>query len=840
MQKKRNVAFIVAVVLSLIFGGFFASLMGNNIKECAKDMIFGHGQKKETKTYEVSDMQFVDYKIEGDTFETETDDPQIILSGINDYVKNITIHFGDKIQKDVILQIYYSSSAGGFTPDQMYTENINKGSETVTFDIERKVSDLRMDIGTEKGIQLQLENMVVNDDAKFNGPAQLFQAMISNFGKKIGLERTLLLSLFFMFLFVHFLVDIKKMYNFIFEKRWIIAGILLIFLVCNRYNGDSIAMYDYYVQPGEGNEYIETVLGKARAIRSDEWLVDTPVAMSSRFLDSPYGRYNTIIRGTRTLNGGFMSFSSISSPLYFPKVIITKVLGYDYGVSFGWYGNLMLVFLFLIEFFMILTNKNRLLSVCGTCMVFFSSFFLWWGFPSVFLGASASLTCAYHFVNCKDWRKKIFFALGTSIFTANFVLILYPAWQVPVGYMVIAILIYLIHDNWQTIKSMSKLEWLTIVLALILCISIIISYMLSRSEYMNAIMQTEYPGSRIDYGGFSINKLFNYIPAVLFAYKNYGNPSEAGTCIGLFPLPMLLGVYVWIRSRKKDWLITGLLLVGAYLLWYTTVGLPHRLAVLTMMTYTTSGRAVDMLGFLQIVLLLRVLTVIKEEQLLNMKAGCVLAGIFAVGSVVLANHFAPGYMGKIFMVLMAAALAFIVIGLTTKVSVKWRQRSLALIIVISLITGVAVRPVNKGTDAITSKPLAKEITKIVKKDKDAKWFALGGGVVLPSFAVACGAPTLNSVNTYPNMELWKKLDPTGKYNEVYNRYAHIDLQLTDEDTSMELIQADSFRLKLSYKDIKKTEAEYVVSQVPLDVDSPWVSFKKIYDHSGCYIYKINY
>lgn len=839
MKKRRNL-FVIALVCSIVLGTFFASLIGNNVKNFAKDVIFGYGQKKQTIEFQEKDLQFVNYDIYDSEYTSVTNDPQIILNGINDYAKNLTINFKEPVGQDITLELFYCESSGMFTADKMYTELIPKGSSQVTFLVQRKVADIRADIGTEENVKFKLNNIVINDHIEIATMGDLSSIMKTNLKKRICIERAWLLSLFIFFIFVHFIVGVRKLYTFLFEHRWAVAAVVLLFLVCGRYNGDSLAMYDYYIQQGQGNEYIEPVLGKARAIRSDEWIVETPTAMSSQYLKYPYGKYNNIIRGTKTVNNNFMSFASISSPLYFPKVFITKVFGYDYGVSFGWYGHIILVFLILVEFFMILTNKNKLLSSCGSCMVTLSSFFLWWGFPSIFFGSCAALVCAYHFLYCRDWKKKLLLALGMSIFTANFVTILYPAWQVPVAYIVIAVLVFLIHDNWETIRSMSKREWLTIIAAAVFCIILVAAYLLSRQEYLTAIMQTEYPGSRVDYGGFSINKLFNYIPAVLFAFKNYGNPSEASTCIGFFPIPMILAVYVWIRSKKKDWLLSGLLLVGMYLLWYTTIGLPPMLAKITLMTFSTSQRAVDILGFLQIILLLRVITVMKEEQRFNVKLGAVLSIVAAGILVAVANHYIPNYMGKLVMVVMVCALAVAFFCIISKTSSKWRNASLVTIIIISLVTGIAIRPINKGSDAITSKPLAKKIVSIVKKENGAKWLAVGGGIVLPAFAVACGAPTINSVNTYPNMELWKRLDPDGKYNEVYNRYAHIDLHLCEEDTSMELAQQDMFTLKLSYKDIKKTDAKYIVSQVPLEVSNQWLDLTEIYNEYGAYIYEINY
>lgn len=40
-----------------------------------------------------------------------------------------------------------------------------------------------------------------------------------------------------------------------------------------------------------------------------------------------------------------------------------------------------------------------------------------------------------------------------------------------------------------------------------------------------------------------------------------------------------------------------------------------------------------------------------------------------------------------------------------------------------------------------------------------------------------GASVINSTNTYPDLEKWSKIDEEGKYEDVYNRYAHINVEI---------------------------------------------------------------
>lgn len=110
-----------------------------------------------------------------------------------------------------------------------------------------------------------------------------------------------------------------------------------------------------------------------------------------------------------------------------------------------------------------------------------------------------------------------------------------------------------------------------------ICLIMIGTALFNQMEYLKSITATEYPGSRIDYGGFSINKLLNYIPAVMFAYKDVGNPSEMSSLISLFPLPIILVIISLIKEKKKSIFTIVLSLYSLFLMIYTTVGCRQRL-----------------------------------------------------------------------------------------------------------------------------------------------------------------------------------------------------------------------------------------------------------------------
>lgn len=841
LSKKVTKKFIVAIIVSIIVASFLAVLGNSEARQKIKNAYYGSETEEMEKEFQVSDLQTTNYEIKDkSTFVAENNDPQILLSGINDYVDKVSVYFNTETEKEINVELFYAVDERGIVPEQMFTYKINAGEKKASFYLGKNVNNIRLDLGTSSDTTFDLNCIKINEDINHGMLATIIKAYKKCVHTNIFWDRLQIYFLVCIFISLNFLIDIKKLYSFIFDKRWIIAFALLVFLVANQYTGDSITMYDSYVQTGEGNDYIEPVVGKARAIRSDEWLVNASLSFSSRFLDNPYGKYNYIPRGTNTVNGNCSVLYVLLNPTLLCNIIIREVFGFGYCYAFSWWLTPILAILISIEFFMILTKGERLLSVCGAFMVTFSSFFMWWQFPPMLLYGPGALVCFYKFFCSEKIKNKILMGYGTAYFTAMFVNLLYPAWLVPMGYLCLIILIWMIKELWDNIKKTQKIGWFIVIGSATLCLLMIVVALLNQKEYLESITATEYPGSRIDYGGFSLNKMFNYVPAVLFPYKDAGNPSEMSSIISLFPLPLMVAIISLIKEKKKSVLTSAILLYSGFLIIYTTIGLPESIAKYTLMTFSTRDRAVDLLEYTQIVLLIWCIYRLKECEKLNNILAAIIAVAYGIITVYFADKYMPNYMEKTFMLIAVIVLSYVAYSILGKVPRNMKKTSFILLIIVSLITGVSVRPITKGTDAIDSKPLARQIRNIVKEDRKSKWIAYGGGIVLSGFSIACGAPTINSVNTYPNMELWKKLDPSGKYNEVYNRYAHIDVEFTDDNTSMELLQADCMKIKLSYKDFKKTEVKYIVAEQPIITENAYVDFEQIYSEAGSYIYKVIY
>ncbi len=138
---------------------------------------------------------------------------------------------------------------------------------------------------------------------------------------------------------------------------------------------------------------------------------------------------------------------------------------------------------------------------------------------------------------------------------------------------------------------------------------------------------------------------------------------------------------------------------------------------------------------------------------------------------------------------------------------------------------------------IYKKDTSVAIQKIISTDKDARWMALDS-FILPNYVLMIGGKVINSTNIYPNLELWEKVDQKKKYEDIYNRYAHITVSLTTNETNFELTNGDSFTLYLNYNDIKKLKVDYFICNHKLEIMEEYSdNFKLVYNSENVYIYK---
>jgi hypothetical protein len=167
---------------------------------------------------------------------------------------------------------------------------------------------------------------------------------------------------------------------------------------------------------------------------------------------------------------------------------------------------------------------------------------------------------------------------------------------------------------------------------------------------------------------------------------------------------------------------------------------------------------------------------------------------------------------------------------------------LSVITIFMLVIGGLVNPVRSGISAVKDNTLLTQIQEI-NDQKEGLWALIEIGLPEINMPMIVGAKTLNSTSVYPNIDLWSKIDKEGKYEDVYNRYAHIFITLVPntEETEFELLAPDVIRIFITYNDLKSLGVNYIVRGAkfePYDVTNEEFELEELYQDENYIIYEI--
>lgn len=656
------------------------------------------------------------------------------------------------------------------------------------------------------------------------------------------------------FIGLHLILRLEDMYNWMYKSRFYIAGIAFAIAVIFEYSGSSIGIYNDLIQGESTDKYFLPVLGEYRNIRSDEWVVNTPIFISQAIdEDNRFAYNNDNLRGTPT------DMVSVVAPAVWDILTIARpfnigfiLLGPSRGLSVLWAGKWIALMLVAFEFGMLLTNKKKLISLCGMLLIVFSSATQWWNMADVLLWGMLALILVDKYLKSDKLSTRILCAIGIFISAVSYVFIMYPAWQIPFIFIYIAIFIHLCIQNRKSYK-LTKRDIIIILLVILAIAGIGLRYITMSDDALNATMNTDYPGQRFEIGGDGEEVLFSYAYSYLLPYnKDIVNPCEPAGMLSFYPIPMLLAIIYLIRNKDRKQHMSffiPILVVATIFSIFTIFETSELFAKVTFLYMSTARRLAVPLGFTQIVILIYLLSICsKDTKLIKKDFAKVIAIILSIGIFSLVAKTAS-------LELLGGALQSYVIGLILLIFIyllltineeKNKKYLLIGLAIMAIITGATINPVQKGISVITDKPLAKEIQKIVKEDKENNlWITDNTSFFMPSYLLANGAKVINSTNIYPNFDLYETvLDETDFKNEstkkIYNRYAHITMEITDNQNKVELIFEDSIRLKLTPDKVKELGIKYIVSTRDIEeFDTENVDFENIYGEQGVSIFKVN-
>lgn len=664
----------------------------------------------------------------------------------------------------------------------------------------------------------------------------------------ISKVRMIIVAIIFAFIGIHFVFKISKMYEFIHKNRYKIACAFLLFVMTFKLSGSSIVEFNRLIQPNNDDRKYHTILGQSRMIRTDEWATSTTYILSQGQSDTPFKYFSDVLRGTNT-----DMFAVSNSPVFDilmlgrPFQIGFMLFGNSMGLSFYWYIRLVAMLLGSYELCLILTKRNKKVSLCGMLVITFSSAVQWWYCMDTLIWGQIVIVLIDKFMQTEKKRNKYLCALGILVSGLSYVFVFYPAWQVSFGYLFLGLVIWIMIKNIKYGSYKFTAHDITLICITILAIILLLGrwYILSKDTLV-AEMSTDYPGERQEIGGGARN-IYAYFYDIFLPKYYFGNPCEVSSMLSFFPIPMILGLVYVLRNKKELHFWIPMLVVSGFLSIWCVYGFPVWIANLTKMSMTTAGRVSIPLGTACIYMLIYLIgNFEKEDKLLNKKLTYVLTVLFTVFIAYKAKStlsvIDPNYLDS-FKMLVALEIFGVAIYTILNINIeKLRNYCIYGLIIIALMSGLTVNPIISTTNIFYTKPVAIKMNEIKQNDPNATWAVADGGWYLNDYPLASGIKVLNSTAVYPNIDLFKTLlgeEKAEEKCEIYNRYSHIILQVVNEPTDVELMFADCIMLKLNYKDLRKVNISYILSTENFEEkDFEEKFYEEIYNEDKIYIYKV--
>ncbi len=652
--------------------------------------------------------------------------------------------------------------------------------------------------------------------------------------------------------------------------RWGIGGCFIAFCTIFKLTGSSIN--SFYIWYGSDSPMRNVVLGWPRTPRTDEFAVNTLFAFSQT--ENAFRQNNLLLGGVAPTDVAVIKDAPVLGivELFRPFQWGYLVFGAERGLAFYWSSRLAVLFLVGYEFYRLVSRvseqkENRVLAVVGSALVTFSPLTQWWfavnNIVEMLVAVFGSIVCFHRYLSNHRTFIRCLWGLAICECAGMFIWSLYPAWQVPLLWVILILAIWVMKERWGKIH-MTRADWIVAacLVAIFAVLSSAVAY-LSKDTIL-AMLNTSYPGARRSQGGDHtlIMRMFGDIGSQM-GINNPDIPAvEYSRMLDFFPLGIVIVVIniIFNNNRKIDWLSLALGVVSVIMFIFIVIGLPSWLAGMTLLNMSVPNRLFFVFGVVNVILLIRAIS--TRTWSLKLSGSVFAAFVFAV----LNTCFAVYSYGDFLALPRSRDICYVALmftesfamgmlcttnfhGLRTKamamvakddshaiedgsedlvndgmksglraqhITVK---ASAVVIIAIVGIFGGAINPVQYGASAVSAQPAIAALQQLTSNGRGMVAAVSDDGApmssMLADLAAANGIPAVNTVQVTPRWELWEKLDPHGGCYRTYNRYAFINISATDEKSPLkERIEnptGDQVHVKLTAAELHGVGVTYVIS-----------------------------
>lgn len=643
----------------------------------------------------------------------------------------------------------------------------------------------------------------------------------------------------------------QKIQSAIFEYRWYIGAALILLCTLFEISGSSISAWASLLPDNEGQAGV--LWGVPRSIRSDEFATGALWTLSQD--SNSYDAISQILRGDTTDTRLVYSAPSWSLITVFRPLLWGYLLfGFSHGLAFFWSAKYILLFLVTFETAYVFMRK-RCVALVFAALVVFSPAVQWWGTGEMLLIGQALVLSLENFLHARLVYRRMVWAALIAWMCGCYILTLYPAWMVPF-FFIFALMggarVYAYVKDRHTCSclTLSLRDFIALIAFLaVSALGVAISF-LSSSDVLAATSSTVYPGARFETGGNCVLEILNFGAPLLYAIESphVSNCCELAAVFSLFPLGTLFAGVLCLKGKASK-RIAPFVLLQLFFVVFCFVGFPEFLAKITLMSNVPAIRLLLPMGYLELFILFCAVATYSQNgkrylcgYLKPVLATCLaslLAIACAIGACILLD---PGYLRALYVILIGLACCVVVVSLLVIVFGGKEDAAavcVAIFLMIAMIPGLCINPVQHGTSVITKTDLHDAVKGVLEEDADSLW-AVEGSWTVANLCAGYGAPTLNSTNAYPDLARWETIDTSGEYREVYNRYAHIVIKLSGDVSTFSLNGNDIFTLALSYEDLRILGIRYLVTANEYNMIEGGIGFSKVAQANGYSIYELCY
>jgi hypothetical protein len=534
-------------------------------------------------------------------------------------------------------------------------------------------------------------------------------------------------------------------------------------------------------------------LAAPRGIRSDEYIVDAPFALSQLSHDPPFPVINT------NFGNGQNMLLMDHTPVWHITLLARPVtwgyflFGARRGLAWSWWFQAFSCFTVLWLLLEVILRGHSGLAAFGAFWFCGSAFVICYSLWPAYLMFFPCLGCLtlYHWLNSTQPKVQLLCGILAGLSLPGMLMFLYPPWQVVAGQLFLLLFIgLLIRDGlYRKVRTLTRWQVSSLAIAVLLAATLSAAFLVTCWPALRALSQTVYPGARVSTGGgfdwVWLSRGFYNLRTIFWAPAYLGNQTMAASFYYLFPAVLVAVCFsrLWVkRLTTVGWI---LLLYLAGTLWYMMFGISSTLAKFTLLSHT-SGLANEItLGLASIILCVYVLATASETSVDSFWQRRAVPALAAFGMTVLClelGFFTQAAIPEFPSTGVIILAAFLAGCAAYAMLVGHKQIFCGLVGTAVFLTSFGFNPLSTRLDYLYNGELAQQIKRFNDQAGGRPLWACYDYAHAGMLVALLGGRTLTWVQFYPQLDLWNVLDPDKSQMSAYNRYAHIILKYSGETT----------------------------------------------------------